>query len=346
MRRDEFANSSGRHSRIRAFKREIMQLRQVDNHTNLAVPGARVCVPSLVVIGGAVVFAEYRAAWGLAWSWNVPVFAAAIILIGAIQHRLAGLGHESSHYSFMKNRYLNDLIPDLFCMFPLMTTIHFYRLFHMGHHQYTNDPDRDPDLQNLGHGKRADEFPMTRGRFIRVIYFALLVAPIRFLEYQWAYFKVNTLGKGRNVYVDGDERNRAGSPRSVPRLATVLGIAYIVGFNVVTWIPDRYRDARDGCSRRGCWGSCCSPCVIHSAARMGGLQLAVPPGVFAAARGRDPAELLHDPARGALATPVGHRRPIGRLLRAALAGAADHVVHVLHVPAGRLPALQRRRRAG
>lgn len=96
----------------------------------------------VAVIGGAVVFAEYRLGWGLSWWWNVPVFTAAVILIGGLQHRLAGLGHESSHYSFMKNRHLNDLIPDLFCMFPLMTTIHFYRLFHFGHHQYTNDPAR------------------------------------------------------------------------------------------------------------------------------------------------------------------------------------------------------------
>ena len=136
------------------------------------------------------------------------MFAIAIILIGGIQHRLAGLGHESSHYSFMKNRTLNDLIPDLFCMFPLFTTIHFYRLFHMGHHQFTNDPDRDPDLQNLGQHKRADEFPMARRRFITVIYFCFLVAPVRFLRYQWAYFEVNTLGKGKNVYIDRRGRRR------------------------------------------------------------------------------------------------------------------------------------------
>ena len=52
----------------------------------------------------------------------------------------------------MKNRFLNDLIPDLFCMFPILTTVHFYRVFHMAHHQYTNDPERDPDLLNLGRG--------------------------------------------------------------------------------------------------------------------------------------------------------------------------------------------------
>ena len=209
----------------------IMRLRQVDNHTNLLFLALEY-LSLATVIGAAIVFAEYRQAWGLAWFWNVPVFALAMILIGAIQHRLAGLGHESSHYSFMKNRTLNDLIPDLFCMFPLFTTIHFYRLFHMGHHQFTNDPARDPDLQNLGHGKRADEFPMGRKRFITVIYFCFLVAPVRFLRYQWAYFTVNTLGKGKNVYI---ERAAGGgnTSDSRPRLATVLGILYAVIFSFV-----------------------------------------------------------------------------------------------------------------
>jgi fatty acid desaturase len=216
------------------LQREIMHLREVDNYTNLLYLALEYGSLALVIVG-TVFFAEYRASWGLPWLWNVPVFAAAMVLVGAIQHRLAGLGHEASHYSFMKNKWLNDLIPDIFCMFPLMTTVHFYRLFHMAHHQYTNDPHRDPDLQNLGHGKRAGEFPMTRGRFVRVIYFAVFVAPIRFLRYQWAYFQVNTLGQGKNVYVDGDE-TRGGAESAMPRLGTILGIVYLVLFNAMTWI--------------------------------------------------------------------------------------------------------------
>jgi fatty acid desaturase len=215
----------------RELQREIMRLRQVDNSTNLFYLALEYfCL--LAVIGGAVVFAEFRTGWGLSWWWNVPVFTAAIVLIGGLQHRLAGLGHESSHYSFMKNRYLNDLIPDVFCMFPLMTTIHFYRLFHFGHHQYTNDPARDPDLLNLGHGKRAREFPMTPTRFITSVYFALLVAPVRFLIYQWGYFKVNTLGKGKSVYVTPAAED-TGPTRDWPRLATILGIGYIAAFSMI-----------------------------------------------------------------------------------------------------------------
>jgi fatty acid desaturase len=214
-----------------ALQKEINGLRQVDNHTNLVFLAIEY-VSLLAVIGGAVAFAECRQQWGLAWTWNIPVFVTAIVLIGGLQHRLAGLGHEASHYSFMRNRFLNDLIPDLFCMFPIMTTIHFYRLFHLGHHQFTNDPDRDPDLLNLGHGKRAGDFPMTRMRFITRVYFAFVVAPLRFLHYQGAYLKVNTLGLGRSVYRERATASEAPSPRGI-RLATVLGIAYIAGLSFV-----------------------------------------------------------------------------------------------------------------
>src|SRR6185437_4194087 len=96
-----------------SLQREIMQLRLVDNHTNLLHLACEyVCLG--VVVSATILFAEYRGALGLAWSWNVPVFAMAIVLVCAIQHRLAGLGHEASHYSFMKNRVLNDLVPDFF----------------------------------------------------------------------------------------------------------------------------------------------------------------------------------------------------------------------------------------
>jgi fatty acid desaturase len=211
--------------------REIMELRRPNNVTNpLYLAFEYLCL--IVVAGSAIAFAECRGFWGWSWWWNVPVFGAAIVLIGGLQHRLAGLGHESAHYSFMKHRYLNDLVPDLFCMFPLMTTIHFYRLFHLGHHQFTNDPARDPDLLNLGHGKRAREFPMTRSRFIAVIYLVAVVAPLRFLQYQWAYIQVNTLGKGKIVYAGKNAADR--DTGWVPRLGTALGLAYVFAFYALT----------------------------------------------------------------------------------------------------------------
>jgi fatty acid desaturase len=217
-----------------ALQHEIRQLRQVGNLTNLLYVAIEYsCL--VAVIGSAIAFAHLSATWGLMWTWNIPMFAIAIVLIGGIQHRLAGLGHEAAHYSFMKHRMLNDLIPDLFCMFPLLTTVHFYRLFHMGHHQFTNDPNRDPDLLNLGHGKRFDEFPMSRQRFIRVIYCCFLVAPARFICYEWAYILVNTLGQGKNVYLERC-RPKSGSGASPLRLATLLGLIYLLSISVLFWV--------------------------------------------------------------------------------------------------------------
>ncbi|MGO9470841.1 MAG: fatty acid desaturase family protein [Isosphaeraceae bacterium] len=213
------------------LQRRLMGLRRVDNTTNLIYLAVEY-LALLMTAGIAIFLAESREYWGLSWWWNVPVFTAAVVLIGGIQHRLAGLGHEAAHYSFMKNRLLNDLIPDLFCMFPLMSALHFYRVFHLGHHQFTNDPDRDPDLLNLGPAKRAGEFPMSRLRFIFAIYFCALVAPLRCLRYQWAYLQVNTLGTGRNVYVR-KPASSGGPPEARIRLGTMLGIAYVFGFAAV-----------------------------------------------------------------------------------------------------------------
>ena len=212
---------------------QIMSLRKVDRFTNLLCL-AREYSCLAAVIGGSILFAEFRFGWGIPWFWNVPTFLVAITLIGALQHRLAGLGHEASHYTFMKNRFLNDFIPDLFCMFPILTTVHFYRVFHMAHHQYTNDPERDPDLLNLGHGKRACEFPMTRSRFITFIYFCMFTAPIRFLRFQLAYITVNAMGKGRSIY-SGTNTGGQFAELYLPRFGTLLGLTYLIALGAILY---------------------------------------------------------------------------------------------------------------
>ena len=74
---------------------ELGRLREIDTHPKLswlAIEYATLAVIVTLTIG----FAELRAGWGLTWAWNLPVFAIAVALIGGVQHRLAGLGHEAS----------------------------------------------------------------------------------------------------------------------------------------------------------------------------------------------------------------------------------------------------------
>jgi hypothetical protein len=75
---------------------------------------------------------------------------------------------------------------------------------------------------------------MTRERFIAVIYFVMVVAPLSFLRYQWDYLYVNTFGKGKNVYKERVPNSDAHT-RSL-RLGTVLGLVYILGFNALLFL--------------------------------------------------------------------------------------------------------------
>lgn len=214
------------------LREELRKLRRVDNLTNLGYLALDYsCL--IVVIGGAILFASRREGWGLAWGWNVPIFGLAMILVGGLQHRLSGLAHEASHYSLLRNKFANDLLADVFCMFPIFSTVHFYRMFHFAHHQYTNDRERDPDLVNLGPGKRVDDFPMPKLVAIVNIYLRAIVFPFSFARYSWEYVYINSLGKGGNVYMKktpgGDAESR------MPRFGTLLGIGYLVAFNVVLW---------------------------------------------------------------------------------------------------------------
>ena len=214
----------------------LARLRRSDNATNLRFLVLEYSTIA-VVVGLTVGLVESRAALGLSWWANVPIFAVAIVLMGALQHRLAGLGHEASHYSLLRNKRANDLVGDLFCLFPIMATIHFYRLFHLAHHQFTNDPDHDPDLINLGPGKRVDDFPMPRWMIVLTRMLAPLTSPVSFMQFQWEYAYVNALGKGNNVYmrrmVDGD----AATPW--PRVGTILGILYLISFTAIQFSLSR-----------------------------------------------------------------------------------------------------------
>jgi fatty acid desaturase len=226
-----------------SLHREIMELRQVDNWTNLAfITFEYLCV--LGVISAAVGFCELRAGWGIGWGWNVPVLGIGIVLVGALQHRLAGLGHEASHFSLLKNKFLNDLVGDVFCMLPILSTVHFYRVFHLAHHQFTNDPDRDPDLVALGGGKMVDRFPMSsRWEFIKSIYLRGFTEPRTLFRYQNDYWRINVVGSAENEYL---KKVPGADPqgRVWPRLGATLAMIYLGGFIAASWVLPRFGYAR------------------------------------------------------------------------------------------------------
>lgn len=198
------------------LKQRLQRLRQTDNVTNLLYL-ARVYVFLTLVLAGAIVFCEHRASWGLAWAWNVPVFALAVVLVGAGQHQLTALAHEASHHTLLKHRWFNELISDWFCMFPVYSTTHHYRLQHLAHHQFVNDPQRDPNFAQLQVNGHWTHFPMAKPAFWRE--FLKQLWPGFLLQYLRATATHNSLPTDENPYV----RPHGAASKT----ARVVGVAYV-----------------------------------------------------------------------------------------------------------------------
>lgn len=147
----------------------------------------------VVVIGGCVWLCENFSAIGLPWSLCALCVAISVVLVGAIQHRLAGLGHEGSHHVLFRTPVLNELAADWLCMFPLFTTTDHYRSLHLGHHRWVNDHELDPEFHNLGRVRKKHKFPMNRWQFV-THFMSRIFWPVSLLRYSWDNMVHGTIG--------------------------------------------------------------------------------------------------------------------------------------------------------
>jgi fatty acid desaturase len=180
------------------LKETLQRLRQTDNITNFYYL-LRTYLYLALVIGGDIAFYYFGESWGLPWWFNVPVTIAAIILVGAGQHQLSGLAHEAVHHILFRNRSLNDLVSEWFCMYPLFSSTHHYRLQHLAHHQFVNDPVRDPDISQLQTSGHWLPFPLSKKAFLTAVLKQLWLPNLfRFMRIRAAY---NATGTDKNPYL-------------------------------------------------------------------------------------------------------------------------------------------------
>lgn len=81
-----------------------------------------------IFILGAAFICEYY--------FHPILYVITIIWIGARQHALGIIGHDAVHYRLHKNKKINDIIGDFFCLNPLFITIEGYRREHLSHHKF------------------------------------------------------------------------------------------------------------------------------------------------------------------------------------------------------------------
>ena len=71
--------------------------------------------------------------------------APALVLLGIAQAALFAPVHETMHLTAFRNRRVNAVVGWLTAC-PSLLNWHYYALFHLAHHRFTQDPERDPEL--------------------------------------------------------------------------------------------------------------------------------------------------------------------------------------------------------
>jgi fatty acid desaturase len=200
------------------FKAKLQGLRQTDNLTNWWYI-ARTYLYLALVIGSTVALYEYVRVGQVSWLWAIPATLVAIVMVGAGQHQLGGLAHEGVHHILFRNRKLNDLASDWFTMFPIYGATHLYRLQHLAHHQFVNDPDRDPDVSQLQTSGHWLKFPVGKRQFLLTLLKQLWIPNlIRFMRVRAQY---NATGTDKNPYAKKGQKPS--------KTAVRIGVAYIAG---------------------------------------------------------------------------------------------------------------------
>jgi fatty acid desaturase len=197
---------------------EVQALKARDNLTNWLYL-ARIYLVVAAAVAGAVWVDQAAMSGAIAWWWSFPATLAAIVVIGASQHQFGGAIHEGTHFMLFANRRLNELASDWLAAFPILTTTYHYRLHHLAHHQFVNDPERDPDISQLHESHHWLDFPITHVEMLWALLKQLWLPNL--FRYTITRARYSSMGGGHNPYADP---NQPGTIRPIR-----AGILFAVG---------------------------------------------------------------------------------------------------------------------
>lgn len=209
---------------------EIKDLKARDNVTNIYYIG-RIYVIVAATVAATLWSYSAVANMGLGWWWNIPATFVAWLAIGASQHQLGGVVHEGTHYMLFADRKVSEIASDWLGAFPIFTSTYNFRLHHLAHHQFINDPERDPNFglaEDSGHWL---DFPIAHVELLLAI--ARRLWPPNLVRYIVARARYSALGVDSNPYADP---KRPGSKWSIR-----AGVLFAVGAPILI-LPFILRD--------------------------------------------------------------------------------------------------------
>lgn len=250
---------------------DIRTLKSRDNTTNLGYIGAIYVVIAATLVATLWSYAAVAEA-GLSWWWDIPITSFAIVVIGASQHQLGGIIHEGTHYILFADRRFNELLSDWLGAFPIYTSTYAFRLHHLSHHQFVNDPKRDPNFDQAQESGHWLDFPIAHVDFLIAILRQL--NPVRLFRYIIARAKYSALGVDTNPYANPE---KPGWP-----LAVRLGVLFMVAIPFVHVMLISIGAL--GFAERWVMSSIAMAVLLISWAGLVGYYLSIPDDAFAQSR--------------------------------------------------------------
>lgn len=132
--------------------------------------------------------------------WMAPVLVMTALLTGASQHQLGGVIHEGTHFLLFENKRLNELASDWLAAFAIYTSTYQYRVHHLAHHQFVNDPVRDPDIAQLHDSDHWLDFPVAHIDVVRKLATQLWLPNL--MRFTLVRARYSAVGHSGNPYID------------------------------------------------------------------------------------------------------------------------------------------------
>ncbi len=196
---------------------EMQALKARDNITNIFYI-AQVYTIMILTISATVISYTYFLSGSLNWLWLIPVTILSTVIMGASQHQLGGITHEGTHYTLFADKKTSELMSDWLGAFPIYTTTYAFRLHHLAHHQFVNDPERDPNFDQAVDSGHWLDFPLTHMELLWGT-LKLLWLP-NLVSYIIARARYSAIGMDTNPYADKEKK---ASPWAIR-----VGIAFAV----------------------------------------------------------------------------------------------------------------------
>lgn len=191
-----------------------------------------------IAIASAIGANQWLAANGYGWGWTILVNTVAALVLGAAQHQFGGAIHEGTHFLLFKNRKLNELASDWLAAFPIYTSTYQFRIHHLAHHQFVNDPERDPDIAQLKESGHWLDFPVPSIELLWA--FVKRLSPVKLFLFTLFRAKYSAVGFDRHAYIDPEAQGSKWPLR--------VGILYAVAVPIATVELIRFVDPTLGCA--------------------------------------------------------------------------------------------------